>query len=77
MTFVDLGMSPLCESYLHDDQLNQMEPFYPLHVYVCEQCYLVQLLEYVSPEKIFSHYALLPRTLTPGCNMPKHIRRWL
>jgi SAM-dependent methyltransferase len=50
-------MSPLCESYLHVDQLNQMEAFYPLHVYVCEQCYLVQLLEYVSPEKIFSHYA--------------------
>jgi SAM-dependent methyltransferase len=57
ITFVDLGMSPLCESYLNDDQLNQMEPFYPLHVYVCEQCNLVQLLEYVSPEKIFSHYA--------------------
>ena len=34
---VDLGMSPLCESYLAADQLNRMEPFYPLHVYVCEQ----------------------------------------
>ena len=34
-TFVDLGMSPLCESYLSADQLNQMEPFYPLHVLVC------------------------------------------
>ena len=55
--FVDLGMSPLCESYLSADQLNQMEPFYPLHVYVCENCYLVQLEEYVSPEEIFSEYA--------------------
>jgi len=56
-TFVDLGMSPLCESYLSSEQLNQMEPFYPLHVFVCEQCYLVQLEEYVSPEEIFTEYA--------------------
>lgn len=56
-TFVDLGMSPLCESYLGPDQLNQMEPFYPLYVYVCEHCLLVQLEEYVSPEEIFSEYA--------------------
>ena len=56
-TFVDLGMSPLCESYLPADQLNQMEPFYPLHVHVCEKCFLVQLEAYVSPEHIFSDYA--------------------
>ncbi len=56
-TFVDLGMSPLCESYLRADQLNQMEPFYPLHVWVCERCYLVQLEEYVSPADIFTEYA--------------------
>ena len=56
-TFVDLGMSPLCESILRADQLNQMEPFYPLHVYVCGECFLVQLQEYVSPETIFSDYA--------------------
>ena len=56
-TFVDLGMSPLCESYLISEHLNQMEPFYPLHVYVCESCFLVQLDEFVSPENIFSEYA--------------------
>lgn len=56
-TFVDLGMSPLCESYLSAEQLNQMEPFYPLHVYVCEHCYLVQLEQYVSAEDIFTEYA--------------------
>jgi hypothetical protein len=56
-TFVDLGMSPLCESYLTVDQLNAMEPFYPLHVMVCEECFLVQLEEYVSPEHIFTEYA--------------------
>ena len=56
-TFVDLGMSPLCESNLQPEQLNQMEPFYPLHVFVCENCFLVQLEEYVSPDKIFTEYA--------------------
>lgn len=56
-TFVDLGMHPLCESYLSKDKLNHMEPFYPLHVYVCEQCFLVQLHEYVSPAEIFTEYA--------------------
>jgi len=56
-SFVDLGMSPLCESYLSFEQLNQVEPFYPLHVYVCENCYLVQLEEYVNPEHIFTEYA--------------------
>jgi 2-polyprenyl-3-methyl-5-hydroxy-6-metoxy-1,4-benzoquinol methylase len=56
-TLVDLGMSPLCESYLGPDQVNQMEPFYPLRVYVCEKCYLAQLEEYVSPEHIFTEYA--------------------
>src|SRR6266849_5428108 len=56
-TFVDLGMSPLCESYLRLEQLNQMECFYPLHVFVCEKCFLVQLEEFVSPDHIFSEYA--------------------
>jgi hypothetical protein len=56
-TFVDLGMSPLCESYLTADQLNGMEPFYPLHVKVCEECFLVQLEQYVSAEHIFTEYA--------------------
>jgi hypothetical protein len=56
-TFVDLGMSPLCESYLSTEQLNRMEPFYPLHVFVCSQCFLVQLLEYVKAEDIYTEYA--------------------
>lgn len=56
-TVVDLGMSPLCESYVSREQLNQMESFYPLHVYVCDRCFLVQLEQYVSPEHIFQEYA--------------------
>ncbi len=56
-TFIDLGMSPLCESYVPEEKLNQMEPFYPLHAFVCEKCFLVQLDEYVSREEIFTEYA--------------------
>ena len=56
-TFVDLGMSPLCESFLTAEQVNQMEPFYPLHVWVCERCFLVQVEQYVRPETIFTEYA--------------------
>lgn len=56
-TFVDLGMSPLCESYISSHQLNQMEAFYPLHARVCDRCFLVQLEVYVSAEHIFTEYA--------------------
>lgn len=56
-TFVDLGMSPMCESFLAVDALNEMEPFYPLHTYVCGDCFLVQLETYVAPQEIFSEYA--------------------
>ena len=55
-TFVNLGMSPLCESVLAADQIDQMEPFFPLHVLVCSNCFLVQLREYVKPESIFTEY---------------------
>jgi SAM-dependent methyltransferase len=56
-TFVDLGMSPLCETYPSAAELNHGEVYYPLHVFVCEKCWLVQLEEYESAEKIFSDYA--------------------
>ncbi len=52
-SFVDLGMSPLCQTHIEPDQLNSMERFYPLHAWVCESCFLVQLEEYVSPDQIF------------------------
>jgi SAM-dependent methyltransferase len=56
-TFVDLGMSPLCESFLRKDQLDERESFYPLHVRICTECLLVQLPAYVPGEEIFSDYA--------------------
>lgn len=55
-TFIDLGMSPLCEDFVKPGELNKMEPFYPLHVYVCSGCFLVQLEEYVSPAEIYNDY---------------------
>lgn len=55
-SFIDLGMSPLCETYPSREDLNHGETYYPLHAMVCENCWLVQLGEYESPEEIFSNY---------------------
>ncbi|MGL4963241.1 MAG: methyltransferase domain-containing protein [Inquilinus sp.] len=55
--FVDLGSSPLCQTVIAPEQLDEMEPHFPLHVLVCGECFLVQLREYVSPENIFREYA--------------------
>lgn len=56
-TFTDLGMSPLANSYLNEEQILGMEPFFPLHTYVCEKCFLVQLPMHETSENIFSDYA--------------------
>jgi hypothetical protein len=55
--FVDLGMSPLCEAFVPADKVDGMEPYFPLRVLVCDDCFLVQLKEYVGPESIFEEYA--------------------
>jgi hypothetical protein len=55
-SWIDLGMSPLANSYRKVEDLNQIESFYPLHVYVCEQCYQVQLPPLIQPERLFSDY---------------------
>jgi len=56
-TFVDLGMSPLCESFVPPERFDEMEPFFPLHARVCDGCRLVQLAAFVSPDEIFREYA--------------------
>ena len=56
-TFFDLGVSPLANSYLKPEHLVQMEPFYTLHAYVCDECLLVQLEEFESSAAIFGDYA--------------------
>ena len=70
-TFVDLGMSPPCESFITAEQLDQMEPYYPLYAYVCDHCYLVQLKEYFSPADIFTEYAYFSSFATSWVNHAK------
>ncbi len=71
--FVDLGMSPPCESFLSVEQIHSMEPFYPLVVYVCRRCYLVQLEEVVAPDEIFRDYAYFSAYST---SWVEHARRY-
>jgi SAM-dependent methyltransferase len=56
-SFVDLGLSPLCQTHIDPKQLGDAEPFYPLHALVCDRCWLVQLQQFVAPGDIFSEYA--------------------
>jgi len=72
-TFVDLGMSPLCQTHIAPSQLHEMEPFYPLHAYVCSACFLVQLQEFVSPGEIFTEYAYFSSYSTSWVD---HARRY-
>ncbi len=73
-TFVDLGMSPLSNSFLRADQLGAKEPSFPLHVRVCERCFLVQLPEFEAPENIFSDYAYFSSYSTTWL---EHARRYV
>jgi SAM-dependent methyltransferase len=73
-SFVDLGMSPLANSYLTVDELDQPETFYPLHAFACEECYLVQLPELESPERIFTDYAYFSSVST---SFLAHARRYV
>ncbi|NWF37935.1 class I SAM-dependent methyltransferase [Mariprofundus sp. NF] len=52
-SFCDLGMSPLSNANVRPEKANQMEPFYPLHAYVCNSCWLVQLDSFEAPDHIF------------------------
>jgi hypothetical protein len=56
-TLIDLGMSPLCESFITATQLGEPETYYPLHVRICDSCWLAQLPEFASPAHIFTEYA--------------------
>ena len=72
-SFIDIGMSPLCESFLTAEQLDEMEPYFPLHALVCGDCFLVQLQEYVKPEHIFKEYAYFSSYST---SWVEHARRY-
>ena len=72
-TVIDLGLSPLCESFVRPERANEPEPFYPLHVWVCDRCLLVQLEEYVPPAEIFTEYAYFSSFSTTWV---EHARRY-
>jgi SAM-dependent methyltransferase len=72
-TFVDLGMSPLCQTHITSGQLGEMEPFYPLHAYVCQRCFLVQLQGFVSSQALFEEYAYFSSYSTTWV---EHARRY-
>ncbi len=72
--FADLGMSPLANSFLSPEQANDMEPFYPLRALVCEQCFLVQLEEFETPQHIFGDYAYFSSYSTSWL---EHSRRYV
>ena len=72
--FIDLGKSPLANSYLKNEDLNKMETFYPLRVFVCSKCFLVQLDEYESPKNIFTEYAYMS---SYSESMLKHVQNFV
>lgn len=74
-TFVNLGMSPLCNTQIRPEDLNKGEAFYPLHAYVCGSCFLVQLDEYVAPDTIFN--AAYPYFSSYSDSWVEHARRYV
>jgi SAM-dependent methyltransferase len=70
---VDLGVSPLANSYLEPADLGRPETFYPLEAYLCEGCFLVQLPEAAAPEEIFTDYAYFSSVST---SWVEHARRY-
>lgn len=72
--FVDLGMSPLCQKHVTASELNHVEAFYPLKAWVCTNCWLVQLEEYVDPDELFTHYEYFSSYST---SWVEHARRYV
>ena len=71
-TVVDLGMSPLCQKHVKPENKNDMEKFFPLHAFVCNQCWLMQLEEFASPDEIFAdEYAYFSSYSTSWLNHAK------
>ena len=68
-------MSPLCESYVAAEQLDAMEPFYPLHVWVCDGASWCRLNEYVAAEEIFTEYAYFSSFSSSWLEHAERLRR--
>jgi SAM-dependent methyltransferase len=74
LSVVDLGTSPLCQTVVLPEQLEQAEPFYPLHVRACRRCWLLQIGEFVPPAEIFTEYAYFSSYST---SWVEHARRYV
>jgi len=70
-SFVDLGMSPLCQDHVKFDELNRMEPFYPLHAYVCSHCFLVSWMSLSLHLKSLMITLISPLILIHGFGITK------
>lgn len=57
VSVVDLGATPPCERFLAATELDTMEPTYPLHLRLCEECLLLQIPALITPEDTFTEYA--------------------
>ncbi len=60
--FLDLGEQPLANSFLHDETERAGEPRFPLVVYFCSDCFLVQLADVIDPEILFRNYLYVTGT---------------
>lgn len=58
-SMVDLGLSPISNEYVEEENIDMGQYYYPLHVMVCEHCFLAQTIEYKAPEQIFTNYKYL------------------
>ncbi|MBU2524832.1 class I SAM-dependent methyltransferase [Patescibacteria group bacterium] len=71
--FIDLGMSPPSNSYLSKEDLNKEEVYFPLKLWLCENCFLVQIDEYKSAREIFNNdYAYFSSYSTTWLNHAKN-----
>jgi len=71
-TLVDLGSTPLANSYLSPEELHGPEPTFPLHARLCSACHLVQVDDVAAPEKIFGHYAYFSSYSTSWVEHARH-----
>ena len=58
-SMVDLGLSPISYEYVSEEEIDVGQYFYPLHVMICDNCFLAQAMEYKAPEQIFKNYKYL------------------
>src|SRR3989338_4102073 len=63
--FLSLGKMPLANAFLTKEKLDTPEPTFPLDVYFCRNCSLVQLLDIVNPKILFKNYAYLTSASKP------------